>query len=400
MKQLKICVSTYSLNSGGVSTFIFTLAESLLKDGNTVEILSTDTKGNWFDLAKKNGLTVHAIELGLLGWIPFGRVFHARRIGQYLSDKKYDLIINNHSFFVHAASKIFRTKTKFITVIHNQLPEMIERECLSQADAIIGVSKKIYNAALSYTQKEQLYVVINGAKFPPKQDSMKVVRPSSQLKILFVGRIENRQKAVFLIPTIAQTLLDKRIDFEMTLVGTGPDEEQLNRLVKNLTQSEVVQWVGLVSPEMINSYYQSHHVLLLPSYFEGLPLTLIEAMGNGCVPVASLLPDSTDLCIDNGKNGFLIQPGNVLGFVEAFKQCASDFENLKKMSEAAVTKANERFSVTHMMGQYKQIIDELFENQKVEKLSQSNISFFSWKEAVPINLIFWIKRQIKRGQRR
>lgn len=393
MKKLNICISTYSFSPGGVSKFIMTLAERLLTDGHHVEILCTDTKGEWFELLEKKNHKPKFIKFGIWGWIPFGRMFHSFRVGFYLRNLNYDLIINNHSFFVHSSSKFFRPQTKLISVIHNQLPFMVNQECRSQSDAIVCVSKKIDEIASQFTNSENLFTIINGADFPFAKEVESIERDLTQLKLIFVGRIENRQKGVFLLPEIISKLIEKKYQIELRIVGIGPDSDVLKKMITNMNLNKFIHFEGLVKPEYIAKYYQTHHIMLLPSYFEGLPLTLIEAMGNGCVPIASLLPDSTDICIENGKNGFLISVGDTSGFISKIELLFNDRNLLKKMSSSAVSKANDNFSVDKMYAQYLLVINKIMEAPSAYSSQNKQVSYFTWREAVPFNLIILIKNK-------
>ena len=115
------------------------------------------------------------------------------------------------------------------------------------------------------------------------------------------------------------------------VAGDGPDLEELIRLCRDLP----VEFVGRVSADQVPPLVASHDVYLFPSNFEGLPLTLIEVMSGGCVPVASRLKNVTDQIIEEGVSGYLIEPGNIEGFVDRFDLLAKNSDQRKQMSEAA-----------------------------------------------------------------
>jgi len=394
MNNLNICIATYSLSPGGVSNFIFNLSECFLNDGNTIEILCTDSKGEWFKLRKKKNLGYKFINFGIWGWLPFGRIIHSIRIGRYLRQQKFDLVINNHSFFIHASSAFFRPQSKLISIIHNQLPFMVNQECKSRSDAIICVSKKIYNVALGFSKSDNLLTIINGADFPPENEVIKNKRDLKKTKLLFVGRIDNRQKGVFLLPEIMRRLVAKNQLIELTIVGIGPDEKTLRNMISDSHLNEFIHFEGLVKPEYISVYYQSHHIILLPSYFEGLPLTIIEAMGNGCIPIATLLPDSTDICIDHEQNGFLIPQGNIDQFVTKTELLIANIDLQNKMRISAILKANEKFSIGTMYRHYLSIIKKVMESNSEINTFNFLRNYFTFREIVPFNFIILIKNKL------
>jgi glycosyltransferase involved in cell wall biosynthesis len=393
MRKLKIAITTYSLSPGGVGNFIIDLA-GFLKEMFSVEIICTDKPGDWFDRAD-NLVGAKKFNFGILGWVPFGRIIHSMRIGKYLKKGKFDLIINNHSFFVHASSHYYRPNTKLMTVIHNQLPQMVQMECSSTPEVVACVSNKIYEQAISYKKNNRIVAILNGARFPQNFVRQEKYTKEEKIRLLFVGRIENRQKAVFLLPMIISELNKNGCDVFLTIVGSGPDESKLKEFFNESGISSMVNFAGLVKADEVAKYYQNHHILLLPSYFEGLPLTIIEAMGNGCVPVASNLPDSTDICVNNGENGFLIAPGSVQGFVDKINYLADNPAELIKMSENSIKIANEEFSLAKAHQQYLNEIKALFlEKDKMSSDGGLNYKFplKLWKEFFPFNLIMTYKK--------
>jgi len=135
------------------------------------------------------------------------------------------------------------------------------------------------------------------------------------LRILSLGRIENASKGVFLLPRIAEHIAD--LPFRLTVVGDGPDLAALKRKLSHL--GDRVGFAGRVPHADVPRFFASHDVFLFPSYFEGLPMSLLEAMACGCVPVASRIRDVTDTVVDDGADGFLFPIGDAKGAARALR---------------------------------------------------------------------------------
>jgi glycosyltransferase involved in cell wall biosynthesis len=121
----------------------------------------------------------------------------------------------------------------------------------------------------------------------------------------------------------------------------------------------------------------------------------MEAMAHGCVPVASLLPQSTDTCVVQGESGILVEPENTEGFGRAIQELLEDVKRLNIMSQKALTRAGERFSNAVSHRQYLELL-ESFEGKAMERghVPLINRKYLSWKELVPFQLVLWVKRKL------
>ena len=397
MKNLKIGIVTYTVSFGGVGTFILSLAKKLEEKGNTVEVVCTDKRGAWYSLIRENGFNAYSFNFNLLRWIPFGRIIHSFRVGMFLKKKKYDLVIVNHSYFALASLPLYKNKSKIISVIHNQKPEVIKDDCINHEyiDAITCVSEKIHNEAIKIAPFEKVHTILNGIRLPAQNLIDKRVSFNLPLKLLYVGRLDNHQKAILLLPEIIKIISKNKIEISLTIIGDGPDKEKLLELISKYKLNSFINYKGLLTNEEVYKEYLSNHILLLPSNYEGLPLTLIEAMACGCVPIATMLEGSTDLCIDEGVNGFLTERGNCQEVADKVLQIYSNSKSWELMSSNSIEKAKKDFSFETMAHKYFTIIDKIFsKNENLEKNALFRISA-SWKDIFPYHLIMNTKKIFK-----
>ena len=91
------------------------------------------------------------------------------------------------------------------------------------------------------------------------------------------------------------------------IVGEGHDEQKVRDTVSNFNLKDYVIFTGKISPEIIQNYYQMADIFTLPSYTEGLPLVVIEAMACGLPVVVSTAGGIPEL-VKNNFNGFLVPP--------------------------------------------------------------------------------------------
>jgi len=179
------------------------------------------------------------------------------------------------------------------------------------------------------------------------------------LRILSLGRIEHQSKGVFWIPQILKRL--KGLDLQVTIAGDGPDLPELERRMSELEFS--VNFPGPVPYDGVPEVYGGHDLFLMPSHYEGFPLTLLEAMAAGCVPIVSKIHLVTDQIVESGVTGWLFEAGNPDAAASIVRQAHSDREGLRRMSAAARRKARSCYSAGRMGASYATLIRALLQNR-------------------------------------
>jgi len=155
--------------------------------------------------------------------------------------------------------------------------------------------------------KERTHVIPNGIDIEPFVNRRPVTDSYGPLRLLSLGRVVDSDKGVFWLPQIMDQL--SAYSLYLTVGGDGADLNELKRRCAHLGSR--VRFIGRIAPDQVPKVLAGHDVLLFPSRFEGLPLTLVEAMAAGCVPVATRIKGVTDFLINHGENGLLFDIGNV-----------------------------------------------------------------------------------------
>ena len=157
-----------------------------------------------------------------------------------------------------------------------------------------------------------------------------------KLRLLFVGRLEINKGIKELLLAIHRL---NHIDYELTIIGDGSYRKDAEVLVSQLDLSEKVVFKGYkpYSEELLD-IYRSHDIFILPSYSEGLPQVVLEAMASGCL-VFSTPVGSVPKIINHKVNGFLFKPHSVDSLVEVFNELNE--VSLKEIRLAALNTAKE-----------------------------------------------------------
>lgn len=145
---------------------------------------------------------------------------------------------------------------------------------------------------------------------------------------------------------------------QLTVIGDGPDRTQLMQACAASGVAELVTVMGFQPGDVVTAQMRTHHLLLLPSNYEGLPIVVLEAQANGCVPIASRLPGITDAQITNGVTGMLVEPTDVAGFATTIRMF-QNADHWRSCSQSAIAHARRYCSIQHMGEQYLTLFDTL-----------------------------------------
>lgn len=142
----------------------------------------------------------------------------------------------------------------------------------------------------------------------------KIKRKPFYNRILFVGRLHRQKSIDRLILSVAK-LRKTFPDISLVIVGEGEEEEKLSSLVQSLHLQKKVIFKGRASGMGLSREYQKAGVFVLPSVYEGSPLTIFEAMAAG-IPVIATKVGEIPFFIKDGKNGFLVSSNDQSALAE------------------------------------------------------------------------------------
>lgn len=161
------------------------------------------------------------------------------------------------------------------------------------------------------------------------------------LWLIFVGRLAPVKGLRILLEALAEALRTSP-DMSLTIVGDGPDRAALEALAAPL--GDAVTFTGALSQAEVATRLARHDALVLPSFAEGVPVVLMEAMASGKPVLATRVAGVAELVTD-GESGYLVSPGDTAGLTTRLLDLARDPDRRIKMGQAGRRKVAAEFDI-------------------------------------------------------
>lgn len=153
-------------------------------------------------------------------------------------------------------------------------------------------------------------------------------------KLVCVGRL-CEQKGQLLLIEAAKKLVDADVDFELVLAGDGEMRAELEALIESYALQKRVIITGWISSEAVRQHILDSRILVLPSFAEGLPVVIMEAMSLKRPVISTYIAGIPELIKHQG-NGWLCVAGDIDDLTQTIQRALStSTERLQEMGDAA-----------------------------------------------------------------
>lgn len=220
------------------------------------------------------------------------------------------------------------------------------REILNLADKIIVLSEEWKNFFKGLVEEEKIEVIYNSIVIP--KDFEKNLNTQ---KILFLGRIGPKKGIYDLLDVIEELI--KKYPKLMLYVGGDGETDNIKRIIAERNIENNVKFLNWVKGEEKEKLLRECSFYILPSYNEGMPISVIEAMAYKNVTISTEVGGIPSL-IKNMENGILVKPGDKEALYKNLELLLEDDKLRKKLSDAARIRAEKDFNINSNM---KKILD-------------------------------------------
>ena len=282
---------------------------------------------------------------------------------QYIVSHDID-IIHSHKYKtnLYALLANIGLRRKLFSTCHNWLGDSftmrfyawLDKRILRNFDMIVGVSNEIRDELKKHVSHEKIMKVGNGIdiqkykKPVDKKEAKRVLHVDDKQVIGFVGRLSPEKGIGYLLRAVS-SLINEGQNVCVMIVGDGEQIGVLREEARALKMEDRVIFTGNRSDTPM--LYGAMDVFVLPSLQEAFPMVILEAMACGVPVVATRVGDVAEIFEPN-TSGLLVEAGDVTTLQNAIKEVLTDKNAAARMSEAARTRTEQRFSSVAMAKQY------------------------------------------------
>ncbi len=273
---------------------------------------------------------------------------------------------SDNSFYRKALfiRKAYKEKRKIIIHMHgstfdlfyqercNDRQKQEVRDVFAMADAVIALSED-WKAFLAghICQEEKIQVLYNAVPLPEAFE-----KDYGSRDILFLGRLGQRKGTYDLIEALPE-LLRRYPDVHVYFGGDG-EREKAEGLCRERGMADRVTFMGWVRGEEKERLLKTCSIYALPTYHEGMPMSVLEAMSYG-MAVVSTCTGGIPHIITDGKNGLLCRAGDREALKELLEQALSSEERRRELGTEARAVIAERFDVHGRLEKLMELYDGL-----------------------------------------
>lgn len=381
LKPLKIAIfEPYYKFWGGAQVSALALGEALREKGMDVIFLSPDEgitpmrirkrgfpciickQGKALDVFKEE---VYKLNFLSLPWLFLSLLLFNLRLSYLLKREKVDVVILNTgrgTFMGALAGRIARIPS--IAFLQGVLSDfrgwkekVLRKFVLCLPNAIVCVSYSLLKS-LKIPPSKPCEVVYNWLFFDAQEgryEGKKLTRGENKFLIGFLGNLEPHKGLHILISALGK--VDEKLrggDWELRVGGEVTDpryKESLEGLLKRLEIGEKVKFLGWV--EDVPGFLRELDLFVLPSFTEGLPRAVMEAMAEGVVVIGSNVGGIPEVI---GDAGVLVPPGDVDALACAILHLAEDEERRRRLGEMGRGRVRKVFNKEVQFGKLMKVI--------------------------------------------
>lgn len=283
---------------------------------------------------------LHYLESTIDGNVLEKLIFFIKSFGKFRHELEWCDCVHIHmsksgSFFrkYYYCMRAIKQKKKVIIHIHssqflsffessNSMVRKMIHNVFSGADKVLVLSEYWKNAFLSIIPSEKMVVLVNGVSIPEQY-----CKDYSNLNILFLGKVW-ASKGIYDLLTVFKNIKEKFSSVKLHIGGEG-EIKQCEEFCKENDIDDSVVFMGWISGKEKVEALKNSSIYVLPSYSEGLPVSLLEAMSYGCSCVASSVGAIPEIITED--NGILVHPKNNDELEDALTQLCDDVKRRREL---------------------------------------------------------------------
>lgn len=232
-----------------------------------------------------------------------------RVIIKAIEEFKPDVIISNHIWLLSTFIKDLYPNIKTLVLCHGTDLRQLElspslativKEKIHKCDYVFALNSVQAQTIKKLYKLDDTQVITSGSGYNPEMFYPIKRERNKKVKISYVGKICNAKGVPHLINAIENTKNLNKIELNLIGKGNAPESEEILSIIKN--KKAKINYLGALPQKELENTLRFSDVFILPSFFEGLPLVVIEALASGAKVIATDLPGLDDFLGEEFKN--------------------------------------------------------------------------------------------------
>jgi glycosyltransferase involved in cell wall biosynthesis len=345
-RRLKILHIDPERNWGGGEAQVLGLLSYLVERGHCNDLL-THPGGRLFQ--KSQRLEVETMPLVIRNDLDLRPVPKLRRL---IRQRDYDLV-HLHTKRAHALSLWLShsaPRPQYVVTRRMDYPESKGwyTRCLynRKVDGVIAISAKIAELLLEAgVERERIRLIRGGTDPRPFDRAVRTRELYPERMVVGVAAVLEERKGHRFLLEAAGRLKARGYRIDYRIAGEGSLKKTLEQTALQLGLEEDVKLLGFVSD--MPGFLADVDIVVLPSLFEGLSVSVLEAMAAGKAVIASRVGGLPEVVVD-GTTGFLVTPGDVEGLANAIAKLTGDRVRIREMGQKGKERLNQNFTQERM----------------------------------------------------
>lgn len=359
-KKLLFVISSSIL--GGAQLYIINLVEALKEDYEITVICPAGFLSKKIISSNYDSVKVVESKVNIL------TIYKLRHnLNKLYKNRNEEIIVNAHllgsALYIYLSmQKIW--KKRFIVTLHQPilynginiikkyLYPIVIKEILNQVDGYIAVSEEIKRDLKQYTSKYCKYIMNTVPDIMPKKN-IEDIRKKEKIKIGIIGRL-TIPKNQFCFIDAAKEICKVKSNVEFYIIGDGELKNELDEYREKTNIKEKINFIGAVSNPY--EWMRRLDILVISSDFEGIPLTMLEAMSIG-LPIVSTDVGGIPQVITSGYNGILVKPRKPKQISKAVLSLIDDKEKYYTLHKNSIFFMENKLNYTDFIDSYKKVLE-------------------------------------------
>lgn len=273
---------------------------------------------------------------------------------------------HNIPFLIYSGETNLQSQRRHLSWLRKQQRKYLLSRCAAyiaygaEAKAFLissGANETKVFVAINSIDTEQFRLMLLKAK----NGNKKLL--SAQPKMLFVGNLQKLKGLEHVLSALRIVQHEYKISLSFDIVGDGPDSNRLRWLANKFIIKDMLFW-GSKSYEEVAPFYAQSDFFVFPSLYDIYGLVMVEAAAAGLPIIASKFAGGTVDVVQDGKNGYVIDPTNIEEFAARIKELCENRQRCWEMGKASLDIIKNSVNIRKSAEGFVESIDYALENSK------------------------------------